>query len=406
MKNKTKQKRSMFNHIFGKQSMQQSQQYTNVRMLNGGTITVSHYNGAIINNPIVASCVDTICKHFAKMTMTHTCKGNTVNDALNQLLTVRPNDLMSPYDFLYKVCSLYLIDNNAYVYVQRNATGTPVALYPIQDAETELKEDQQGSFYLKFTFNGSTITEPLGNIIMLRNHYNKNEFIGGENINPLYHLVDMLYQVDQLTMAGLKNSAEIRGILSLTGTLQDDDLQEKRDTFNNQFLNSENNGGVAVVDGKMEYKPINFAFNPIDSKNINLFENKIYDYFGVSPEIIKGTYTDGQWNAFFSSTLQPMAKQFEEEFTYKLFSEKEVNIGNKVDFNCDLLGYMSPDSKTKMFTALKDMAVMNKDTITNVFHLPAVPDGDKIMQSLNYVDSNVANQYQLGKNGQVEEGGE
>ena len=101
-----------------------------------------------------------------------------------------------------------------------------------------------------------------------------------------------------------------------------------------------------------------------------------------------------------------MAKQFEEEFTYKLFSEKEVNIGNKVVFNCDLLGYMSPDSKTKMFTALKDMAVMSKDTITSVFNLPAVADGDKIMQSLNYVDSNVANQYQLGKNGQVEEGGE
>lgn len=56
---------------------------------------------------------------------------------------------------------------------------------------------------------------------------------------------------------------------------------------------------------------------------------------------------------------------------------------------------MSMTSKVNMINAVKDLGVLTKGMIADILNLESPPDADKILQSLNYVDSNIANQYQL-----------
>ena len=52
-------------------------------------------------------------------------------------------------------------------------------------------------------------------------------------------------------------------------------------------------------------------------------------------------------------------------------------------------------SKVNMINSVKDLGVLTKGMIADILNLETPPDADKILQSLNYVDSNIANQYQL-----------
>lgn len=407
---KKKQKRSLLTRWFNKSKSQTTHQ---LQMLSSSNFSISHFNGEIYNTPIVKSCVDSIAKNFAKMKVEHRLKGKVVNDNLTKLLTLRPNPDMNSFEFLYKVASSYYIDNNAYIYIKRDNIGDVIGLYPIPYNRASFKENNSGNLFLEFSFfNGRKIIESVNDIIILRRNYFQNDLYGSDN-NALYQLVDMLYQLNQSTQAGIQNSANIRGVVKMEQQLQDEDVAKKKELFNNEFLNTNNNGGVAVVDGNSDYVPINYTFNPISASNIKLLEDKIYDYFGISREIVNGTFNDTQWNAFFASTLQPMIIQFEQEFTAKIFSKNQINFGNEITFSCDMLSYLSPSQKEKAFVSIKEMGVVSKNTICDIFNLPPVDDGtgNEYLTSLNFVNSKIADEYQLqslnkSKTDSSSEGGE
>ena len=100
---------------------------------------------------------------------------------------------------------------------------------------------------------------------------------------------------------------------------------------------------------------------------------------------------------FFESVLEPLSIQWSLEFTSKIFSQRELDFGNEIAFISDRLSYMSVNSKVRMFTALKELGIINKESTANIFNLPIPPDKDTYLQSLNYVDTKIVNEYQLGE---------
>lgn len=396
---KKKEKRSLFTRWFGKNKSQANKPQSTYRLqtLSGSNFKINHTNLNIYDTPIVRSCVDAIAKNFAKMKVEHRLKGKVVNDNLTKLLTLRPNPDMNSFEFLYKVASSYYVDNNAYIYIRRDNIGNVLGLYPIPYNQADFKEDNAENLFLEFSFlNGQKIIESTNDVIILRRNYFQDDVYGSDN-NSLSELVDMLYQLNVNTQAGIENSANIRGVIKMQQEFQDNDMVTRKEFFNKEFLNANNSGGVAVVDGNSDYIPINYTFNPISASNIKLLEEKIYDYFGISREIVNGTFNDSQWNAFFASTLQPMAIQFAQEFTAKIFSANQLNFGNEITFNCDMLSYLSPAQKEKAFVAIKEMGVVSKNTICEIFNLPEVEDGtgNEYLTSLNFINSKIADSYQL-----------
>lgn len=365
-------------------------------MLNGYNNRVCNYDGDLYNNATVRSCVDTIARYFAKMQPVHRLKGVTVNDSLNNLLSLRPNPDMSIYTFLYKVCTCYEMDCNAYIYVERDNLGNVTALWPFSYSQAELKENKYSDLYLEFTFStGKKVIASVDDVIILRRNIYKNDFFSETNTTPLYPVVNLLHTISQGIINAVKSSAFIRGIYKVIGSLQPEDIKQKRDSFTDQFFDTQNNGGIILMDSKGDYTPIDSKPVLVDDKNSKLVNEQVYTYFGINENIVKGTYTEDEFTAFYEGTLEPLSLQLSQEINAKLFSQREIEFGNEVVFIGDKLSYMSMTSKVNMINAVKDLGVLTKGTIADILNIERPADPDTILQSLNYIDTSIANQYQL-----------
>jgi len=368
-------------------------------MLNTWQNRVYDFNSDLYDDDTFRSCVDTIARSFAKMDVQHRLKGIHIRDSLDKLLSFRPNPDMSAYDFYYKICTLLLTQNNAYVYIQRDNLGNIAALYPIPYNQAELEEDGLGNKYLSFQFaNGKNVVTSIDNVIVLRRHYYKNDFFGESNRKPLQPIINLLYIIRQGITNAIRCSGRIVGVLKSVGMLQGEDAKARKKQFEHDFLSASEGGGVIVVDNKFDYQNVTQGNTTIiDANNVALAQDKICNYFGMSAKILKGEFSETEWQAYYEQVLEPLSVQFSEEFTYKLFSQREVDFGNTIEFVGDKLSYVSIDSKTKMFTALKELGVISKGDIAEIFNLPVPPDEDRYLESLNYMDSSKITDYQMLK---------
>jgi hypothetical protein len=132
---------------------------------------------------------------------------------------------------------------------------------------------------------------------------------------------------------------------------------------------------------------------------MELIEDKVYKYFNVNSAIVKSDYSEEQWNAFYESVIEPIAIQMSLEFTAKVFTQREQGFGNEIIFESNRLQYASNATKISLIEVLMDRGLLSMNEAREIFNLSPIEDGEKRIVSLNYVDSSIANEYQLGKNG-------
>ena len=75
------------------------------------------------------------------------------NKNLSFLLKSKPNEYMTPYQFIYKVVSWLLLNDNSFVYLLYDKDTLELkALYPFNPIIVEPIEDKSETYYLKFYF--------------------------------------------------------------------------------------------------------------------------------------------------------------------------------------------------------------------------------------------------------------
>lgn len=391
--------RNFFNKMFGGNSNQVNPngKYIDVQMLTSYNNQIYNYSNSLYDDETVRAVVDCIAKHFAKMKPTHQLKGVEVNSKLNKLFSNRPNSDMSTYDFLYKVVTSLYMQNNAYIYIKWDALGNIEALYPILYSQAKLKQDSINNYYLEFTFaRGQKAIANTNDIIVLRKNFYENDFFGNDNYTPIYSAVNKMHILDEGLTNAIKNSGIIRGIAKMVGMPHlPEDIKAKQDMFSKQFHNTQNSGGIIVSDETFDYKEIESKPIIADDKNYTIVADKIYHLFGINKNIVIGKYTEDEWQAFYESILEPLAIQWSQEFTTKLFTSRELEVGNEVMFIANRLAHMNTKSKIDVVTTIKELGIASKGTIAEILNLPIPPDKDEILQSLNYINSKIANEYQL-----------
>jgi phage portal protein BeeE len=153
---------------------------------------------------------------------------------------------------------------------------------------------------------------------------------------------------------------------------------------------------VAALDSKSDYIPLNNTPTVINYAQMQELRNNVYRYFGVNEDIVMSKYTEAQWNAFYESVIEPIAIQLSLEYTAKLFTDRERGFGSEVVFEANRLQYASVASKLAVIEKLGDRGLLTLNEARDIFNLPALEDGDKRLVSLNYVNADKADQYQLG----------
>lgn len=370
-------------------------------LINGYNVVFTPWSGDAYANDIYRGAIDAVARNAAKLKGSHVVRyqdhAKVDGDCkLNRLLQIQPNPYMSAFDMIYKLVTHYFLYNNAFAYLQKDERGQIKGIFPIRALNAEFLSDSIGDLYCRFLFgNGKEVTLPYADIIHLRRNFNDNDLLGDAN-TALMPALELAHTQNEGISNSIKSSANIRGILKFTQIMAPEKLKEEKDAFINDYLQIANNGGIVATDQKTEYIPITVNPVTIDDKQIQAVKTKIYDYLGVSEKIVNSSYTEDEWAAFYESTIEPIAVQMGLEFTRKIFNDREQAFGNCVIFESGRLQFSSNATKVNLIAQLMPFGLLTVNQALEILNLPGVEDGDKRLQTLNVVDAQNANKYQLG----------
>ena len=345
--------------------------------------TFSSFSGTAYGNAAFRAAVDTIGRHTAKL------QAHTDNKRLEALLNNAPNGYMSGYDLLYKTAAAYFTHNNAFLLLARDEAGSITAIYPLNPQSVEFRPAADGALYLECSFaDGRQVIFPYADIIHLRRHFLTNDLLGDSNA-PLFPLLDTAQTLNQGIAASVKNGTSIRGVLKFTSLVNPTQVKAEKEQFVADYFNPNNSGGVAATDQRFDFVPTNVTPYNIPQEQVEAVNRQIYDYLGINGKIISGSYTENEFSAFYESVVEPFALQLSQEFHLKC--------GSDVTFTAERLEFSSAETKIKLLHEAAPLGLITVNEARKLLALPPVDDGDRRLQSLNYVAADKADAYQLNE---------
>lgn len=380
------------------------EQMARIDVMNGNQAIFTPFSGNAYESDIFRSAVDAIARNASKLKPCHVVDINGVRKVgssdLNRILQVRPNPYMTAYDLIYKLVTHYYLYNNAFAYLQKNDKGNLTGIYPLSPQQMEYLTDATGQLYCKFIFSeGKQLILRFDEVFTIRRFFNSNDLLGDNN-SAIFPALDLAHTQSKGLESVIKSSATIRGILKYTQVLSQEKLKQEKDAFIADYLNISNSGGVAVIDSKAEYIPLNTNIHTsiIDDKQLQAIKIKIYEYLGISEGIVNSTYSENDWSAFYESVIEPLALQFSLELTDKIFTTREQAFGNSIILTSNRLQFANNQTKINILRELLPMGLFTLDDGREILSLPPIggEEGKRRLQSLNYVDQKKANQYQVG----------
>lgn len=395
-----KEKRSLLNMIFGNKKQTNAVTKTEMQLLSGYDAKFTTISSNIYDSKVSRQCIDRIATHCAKLIPKHIqgSIGNNIKGEINFLLQNEPNPIMNTYDFIYRTISMLYTDSNAFVYIAKDKQGFITGFYPVLALNYSLLQDQSNKMYLQFNFvNGKTYTLPYLELIHLRLFYNKNDIFGTNN-KVLFTDLESAHTASEGIKNAIKTSNNLKGIIKYDAVLKEKDIKASKDAFVRDFLNLENESGIAALDGKGDFKEINLKPITLDKEQLERVNYNIFDYFGISEKIVNNSYNSTEWNAFFEGVIEPRAIQMSGAFTNKIFSYQARKDGHKIIFTANRLQYASLDSKINLIKVAGAYGLLTKDDGREILDMAPLggEEGKKILQSLNNIDSSIANDYQGG----------
>lgn len=385
--------------IFNSTKQKQGTNIERIEVLNGGQSVFTPFSGNAYESDVYRSAVDAIARNAAKLKPSHviTIQGQQSpgDSKLNRILQVRPNPYMNTYDLLYKLVTHYYLYNNAFAYLQKNEKGYLTGIYPIRPQQVEYLADHKGELYCQFILaNGKDLVLRFDEVLCLKRFFNSNDLLGDNN-KAIIPTLNVAHAQNEGLQNYITNGATIRGFLKYMGTIRDEDLKRKKKSFEEEYLNIENSGGFAMIDNKVDYIPVNSQQAVIDSEQMETIKTKVYDYLGISEKIVNSTYTEDEWAAFYESVIEPLALQISLELTDKVFTQREQAFGNSILLEANRLQFASNETKTNILKELMPLGLLTVNQALEILNMPSVPDGDRRVQTLNVVSTEIVDQYQM-----------
>lgn len=390
-------------------------QMTYAKMMNGMVPVFSSFGNDVYASDIVKNAIRCISAEMSKLNPQHirvdpNGMQHVVNSDINRLLKYGPNPLMSTSDFLEKIVYMRERYNNVYIYPQyeRIPLGKGkykrkyTAFYPLNPMEVEYLEEESGKLWVKFTFaNGYNYTMPYEDIIHWRKDFTENDFVGGDaQGNPDNRAELKLLETDDTILQGIgkgvKASLGVRGIVKIQKMLDDEKQEKEREKFEKKL--SESKSGLLTIDLKNDFIPIKLDPKVIDKDTIEFVATRVLAKYGVSLAIYNGDYTDEQYQAFYEKTLEGMVISLGRVFSKVLFTDRELDMGNEIIFYNQGLMFTSMSNKIKAVDILTKLGTLTDNQVLNIFGYPPFDGGDIRHMSLNYINREIADNYQLSKN--------
>lgn len=383
------------------------------QQLNGYTPIFSQFGTDIYASDVVQQAVKCIVDEMKKLNPTHIrYTGNDpvpINGDIQRVLN-NPNPLMTTSEFLEKIVWLLLLNYNVFIlptyYVWTDESGTEQrrydGLYPLKPTQVTFIEDLSGQLYVNMRFeNNFETTIKYDNLIHIRYNFSVNEYMGGDvtgqpDHTPLLNTLELNHTLLQGVAKAMKASYAINGVVKYNTMMDDGKTKAALKELEQKLNNSES--GFLPLDLKAEFTPLEHKVSLVDEATLKFVDEKILRNWGVPLPILTGDYTKAQYEAFYQKTLEPLIISISQAFTKKLFTDREKSFGNQIKLYPKDLIFMTVEQTLEMVNMLSNTGSIYENEKRVAFGLRPLPELEgKRYMSLNWVDVDIANQYQIDK---------
>ena len=304
----------------------------------------SAFGADLYKSDLVRSCIRPLADFSGK------AEAKCSDHQIEQILNNRPNMYMNGRDFLYKVRTRLELQNTVFIYIQRDERLRPIGFYPVPCESFDALE-YNDHLFIRFHFTGerAQLTLPWEDLAVLRKDYNRSDIAGDRN-GAIFEALDLVNTSDQGAQNAIKSTANLRGILKSTkAMLSTEDVKKQKDAFVKDYLNLENEGGIASLDATQEFIPIKMEPVIASYEQMKEFRERVYRYYGVNDDIIMGSMDSAKIEAFYELRIEPFLVALSRELTSKVYSGRAQSFGNWIVYEANKLQFASLDKKITLF---------------------------------------------------------
>lgn len=317
---------------------------------------------------------------------------NIVHNATERLLTVRPNPTMSAVSMFTVLEHDRNHYGNGYLYCDWSpTTGELRSITPLDPRLVRVWIDDVSSeilkrvYYTYTTKSGSTFILPEEDVVHVRSSCVDMETrLIGIPVRDLLRQYISSAQASQTTQSNLVKSNFIAGaVLNYIGDLND----EKKELLLQQIKKIGTANRIIPL-------PKDWSITTIGNTSLvdqQFLENRKYTAeqlaaaFGV-PTVFLNMYSKASYSSataqqldFVTSTLMYICRQYEDELSYKLLSNQEIDAGMRIDFDTDAVLALTPDTHANVLVKLAGGAVLTINECRKRAGYPPIAGGDKLM---------------------------
>ncbi len=342
--------------------------------LSAYTPVFTNWGGAIYESEIVRAAIDARARHISKLKVEI---NGTANPALQSKLRLGPNQWQTWSQALYRISTILDVCNTCFICPVFDERMVITGIIPVLPASCTLVE-YDNEVWLRYQFaNGQIAAVEFRKCAILTKHQYKHDFFGDSNW-ALRETMQLIHIQNQGIEEGVKNAATFRFMAQLNNFASADDLAKERARFTETNLSSESEAGGFLLfpSTYKDIKQIDVKPYAIDSEQMAQIRENVFNYFGVSEDVLQNKAKAEDLEGFFDGCIEPFAIQFSEALTKMLFSERERAQGSYLIANANRLQYMSTSQKVQMAQQLLDRGVMSINEARELFNYSDVENGD------------------------------
>ena len=367
---------------------------------------------------VLYTCIKILSETMGKLPFKIYQENNGIQKATNHylypLLKLRPNPYMSAFTFWSCCETLRNIYGNSYVWIEfirngRNA-GKIKGFYPLDPTKMTIWIDDVGLLSSKNSI-WYIYSDNMGNQYKLQNtdllHFKSVTYDGILGISPVRMLKNSIENsgaAQKFLNNSFKNGMQTAGIINYVGDLN----QKAEDTFKANFermssgLNNANR--ISLLPIGYQYQPL--ALKLVDAQfleNTKLTAQQISAAFGIKlhqlNELVKSSYasTSEANREFYTDTMLAILTMYEQETTYKGFTNTELNNGFYGKFNADVMLRGDTKSRYEAYAVAVQNGIKKPNEIRAMEEDPPAPGGDRLYLNGNMIPAELAgDQYNEG----------
>lgn len=381
----------------------------------------SSFGKNIYLSDFVNNALDRVASEISKIEIKSIVHGSgnirIQNDDITRLFRFKPNPLQTTSDFLSNIEWLRRKHRNVFIYPQYVIIQLPdgrefrkyTAFYPLNPTAVYIGVNDAGQAWeVKMDFeDGNSFTLPYEDLIHLKWRRGVNTVVGGGDDYGMANDYDIIRTIDALdkTIQGLPKSIEaslqIKGVFHSKSAMGKEQLKIARDDFESHIYTSA--AGMIATDLAGDFTPVDIKAPDIPEAAMKFLKSVIEERYGISAAVLSGDYTGDQHSAFYQTAIEDFLVQFEQAATACLFTTREQDVGHRIKCYYSKVNYLSTKDKLALANLAKETGIMMLNEINEMFGIEPFEQGNRRIQSLNYMNINEVDAYQKSKAGVKED---